>query len=237
MHGVYFVQVELYAKETVRRSIPLRLKPIGVEDALLIDHLAYGALPTFGIGAKPMVERALQVGQQTIDLRYLATHLVAPPLQALLLATGGLPQFGLFRLILGGDPVDLAFHGIFLGRIFFLGHSQLLQLFPHLLDVLSPRVPLAEFPPCAVSSVLLCRQRLQPFVRLMSPVVEGLRESIPALGALFFQSLALRLLNGLLLIVCLFLSILERLMSIFQFSSGNLVFLLYRGVRLQKVVL
>ena len=70
----------------------------------------------------------------------------------------------------------------------------------------------------------------------MSPVVEGFRESIPVLGALLFQALALRLLSGLLLIVCLFLSIPERLMSIFQFSSGYVVFLLYRGVRLQKVV-
>ena len=38
MHGVYFVQVELYAKETVRSSVSLRLRTLCVEDALLIDH-------------------------------------------------------------------------------------------------------------------------------------------------------------------------------------------------------
>ena len=84
--------------------------------------------------------------------------------------------------------------------------------------------------------MLFCQQHLQTFVRLMSPAIEGVHELVSVFRTFIFQALTLCLQRGLLLIIRLFLAILKCLLGIFQFSSCNIVLLLYRGMGFQKVV-
>ena len=176
------------------------------------------------------------MSKQFIDFLNLPALLSTYFHKTFLLTLRRLFQLSLFHLILSCNLSNLTFHSSLLSIILFLVHSQLPQLFRHLLDSLSHRMPLTEFFQCTVGSMLFCQQHLQTFVRLMSPAIEGVHELVSVFRTFIFQALTLCLQRGLLLIIRLFLAILKCLLGIFQFSSCNIVFLLYRGMGFQKVV-
>ena len=134
----------------------------------------------------------------------------------LLLTLKGLLYVRFLHLVLGSKLFNLTFHRTLLGRILALLQIQLQELFIHLLDCISHRMPLTELSQRSFCPTLVCQQHLPPLVRVMPPAVENLHDPVPFLSAVLIQLNALLLKFGLLVIICLFLGVLKCLSGILQ---------------------
>ena len=154
--------------------------------------------------------------------------LIADCLQTLLFALGSLFQFCFLHLILSRHLRYLTFHSRLLSCVLFFCDVHLQQLFPDFGYILRLGMPSTQLLHGIVSSVLFLLQQFQPLVRLMPPIIERVHQQPQSFRAFIFQSLALFPLGFLLPIERFFLRVFKRHTGILQFSSGYVVFLLYR---------
>ena len=144
MNSIYAIEIEPHAKHTVGRGRLLWVEPLRIKNALLIDHLANGALPSLSVLAEPLVKRAVEMCQQVAYLIPLFSQPLALLLQHQLLALHLSFELSFLRVVFGSYLFQPAFHHLLLSRYLLLMTFQLPQLVVDLLDIVGHGMPCAE---------------------------------------------------------------------------------------------